>query len=163
MKYYFCNMIKKVFLSIYFLVSVLSHCEAQVFFKTADLFRKPDTDEKSGSLNIIQQSGVDTLISRYVLANRKLNGGLEGFRIQIFRSANRTAKEESSKERAKFMTEFPDIPSYPLFAPPAYFLVRAGDYRTKMEGTKQLISIRRKFPNAYLVPDVIIFPDLNKK
>jgi hypothetical protein len=162
MKYYFCSMFKKVFLLISLLVSVLSYSEAQVFFKTADLFRKPETEEKSGSLNIFQQPGVDTLISRYVLANRKLNG-LDGFRIQIYRSSNKNARDESSKERARFMVEFPDIPSYAMFAEPAYFLVKAGDYRTKMEGTKQLISIRKKFPNAYLVPDIINFPDLNNK
>ena len=88
---------------------------------------------------------------------------MAGFRIQIFRSANRTAKEESNKERAEFMSEFPDIPSYKEFEKPGYFLVRVGDFRTKVEGTKLLFVVRRKFPNAYLVPDKINFPDLNTK
>jgi len=161
-------MFRKGFLLITLLISVLSYCEAQVYFNTADLFRKPDTGERSGSLNISQPQGVDTLISRYVLGNRKLvthEGfpGLEGFRIQIYRSSNKNAREESSKERARFIVEFPDIKSHAMFAEPGYFLVKAGDYRTKMEATKDLILIRKKFPNAYPVPDVINFPDLNKK
>jgi hypothetical protein len=86
---------------------------------------------------------------------------MEGFRIQIFRSANRNAKDESNKERAEFMSEFRDIPSYVEFEKPGYFLVRVGDFRTKVEGTKLLFIVRRKFPNAYLVPDKINFPDLN--
>lgn len=154
-------MIKKVIVLFFLLMSGLLNCEAQVFFRTSDLFSKPNSDERSGSLNIYQQSGVDSIISRYVLANRKMDG-MEGFRIQIYRSSNKNAREESGKERARFMMEFPDIPSYPKFAPPAYFLVKAGDYRTKMEGTKQLLMVRKKFPNAYLVPDIINFPDLNK-
>ena len=60
------------------------------------------------------------------------------------------------------MIDFPEIPSYAEFAPPGYFIIRAGDYRTKIEGTKQLLLVRKKFPNAYLVPDIIKFPDLNK-
>lgn len=161
-KYYFCSMIKKTFLLFLLFISVLPLCEAQVFFKTADLFRKPESDRSSGYLNIIQEPHVDTLISRYVLANRILAGGMAGVRIQIFRSGNRNANVESNKERAKFMDEFPDIPSYVVFEKPNYFLVRVGDFRTKVEGTKLLFVIRRKFPNAYLVPDKINFPDLNK-
>jgi hypothetical protein len=155
-------MIKKPVLLFVLSISVLIHCEAQIFFKTADLFRKPDTDKKSGYLNIIQDPSVDTLISRYVLANRKMEGLLEGFRIQIYRSSAKTARDESNKVRAEFMVEFPDIPSYGLFDPPGYFLVRAGNFRSKMEGTKWLFNIRRKYPNAYLVPDKIYFPDLIK-
>jgi len=156
-------MARKPVLLLFLLMLVLQHSKAQVYFKTSDLFKRPATDEKAGSLNIIQPPAIDTLISRYVLANRKLDGGLEGFRIQIFRSANRNAKEESSKERARFMIEFPDIPSYEKFAEPAYFLVKVGDYRTKLDCTKDLTLIRKKFPNAYPVPDIINFPDLNKK
>ena len=168
MKYYFCTMIKKQILLILLILSGLSYCEAQVYFKTADLFRKPDTDEKAGSLNIYQQTGVDTLICRYILANKLLKqnsggGDMEGFRIQIYRSSKKNAREESGKERARFIMEFPDIPSYEEFAEPAYFLVRAGDYRTKIECTKELLLIRKKFPNAYPVPDIIKYPDLNKK
>ena len=86
-----------------------------------------------------------------------------GFRIQIYSNSNRNAREESNKVRAEFMIEFPDIPSYAKYREPGYFLIRAGDFRTKVEGTKSLYQIRRKYPNAYLVPDVINFPDLNKK
>ena len=154
-------MVRKVFLLIILLISVVNLCTAQEFFKTADLFRKPDSDIRPGSLNIFQEPETDTLISRYVLANRMLNG-MDGFRVEIYRSSDRNAQEESNKKRAEFMIEFPDIPSYAMFRKPGYFLVRAGDFRTKAGGTKLLYLVRRKFPNAYLVPDVINFPDLNK-
>ncbi len=160
-------MIKKTLLFFVLLISVLPFCKAQVFFKTADLFRKSESDYKSGSMNIIQEPNVDTLISRYILANKVLkqgnDGDMDGFRIQIYRSSNRNARDESNKVRAEFMIEFPDIPSYAMYREPGYFLVRAGNFRTKMEGTKWLYYIRRKYHNAYLVPDVIYYPDLIKK
>jgi hypothetical protein len=153
---------KKLFALVILLVSFLAFCDAQGFIKTADLFIKTESDKQSGTLNIIQDPSVDTLISRYIMANKILEGRMEGFRIQIFRSSSRNAKEESNKERAKFMNEFPDIPSYAEFEKPGYFLVRVGDYRSKTELTKLLVTIRKKFPNAYPVQCKINFPDLIK-
>jgi hypothetical protein len=155
-------MIKKQLLFFVLFLSLMPFCEAQDFFKTTDLFHTQESNKKGGTLNIIQDPGVDTLISRYVLANKMLDGHMEGYRIQIYRSSTRTAREESNKARAEFMMEFPDIVSYPLYEKPGYFIIRAGDYRTKVEGTKQLYLVRRKFPNAYLVMDRIEFPDLIK-
>ena len=57
------------------------------------------------------------------------------------------------------MIAFPDISSDVKYREPGYFLVKAGNFRTKLEGTKWLTFIRKKYPNAYLVPDVIYFPD----
>ncbi len=50
-----------------------------------------------------------------------------------------------------------------LLTEPGYYKIRVGDYRTRTEGTKDLLMIRKEFPDAYLVPDIINFPDLNKK
>jgi hypothetical protein len=118
--------------------------------------------DNAGELNIYQASRMDTLLSRYVLS-RKAMGGIPGVRIQIYRSGTRNARAEADKVRAEFMSEFPDIPSYSEYKEPGYFLVRVGDFRTKMESTKYLYMIRRKYPNAYTVPCTINFPDLNKK
>lgn len=155
-------MIKKQILFLVLLGFLFPVCMAQDYFKTSDLFQTSEANKKGGTLNIIQDPSVDTLISRYVMANRMLDGRMEGFRIQIYRNSSRNAREESNKARAEFMVEFPDIVSYPFYEKPGYFIVRAGDYRTKIEGTKELYLIRRKFPNAYLVPDKINFPDLIK-
>jgi hypothetical protein len=136
---------------------------AQPIIRTSDLFPQKSSLAGSGELTLVQDAQVDTLMSRYILGSKQLNGGLEGFRIQLFRSSTRTAREESNKVRADFMVDFPDIPSYAEYEKPGYFLVRAGDFRTKLEGAKYLALVKRKFPNAYMVPCIIIFPDLNKK
>jgi hypothetical protein len=155
-------MLKRAFLVISVLIIIGNTSEAQVFIKTSDLFPVNKPDSKAGELNIIQGKSADTLMSRYILANRFLNGGMPGFRIQIYRGSGRTAREESNKVRADFIGIYPDIASYAEYADPGWFLVRVGDFRTKMEGTKTLYLIRKKYPNAYIVPDVINFPDLKK-
>ena len=160
-------MIRKIFLLLIVFVFVAGEADAQPFIKTAELFKR--TDDNAGKLKIVQDPSIDTLISRYILISKKTaeenNGyfGMDGYRIQIYRSSNRNAREESKKTRAEFMSKFPDIESYQLYSDPGYFIIRAGDFRTKAEATKVFLAISKVFPNAYIVPDVINFPELNKK
>ena len=148
-------------------VFVAGAADAQPFIKTAELFKRKD--DNAGKLEIVQDPSIDTLISRYILISKKTaeenNGyfGMDGYRIQIYRSSNRNAREESKKTRAEFMSKFPAVESYPLYSDPGYFIIRAGDFRTKAEATKVFLAISKVFPNAYIVPDVINFPELNKK
>jgi hypothetical protein len=161
-------MFRKLLLILIILGSSTIFARSQDIIKTSDLFRKTDGDPKGGQLNIIQDPAIDTLISRYILGYKILeekNGyaGMEGFRIQIYSSSNRNARDESGKARAEFMSKFPDIDSYPLFAEPGYYKIRVGDFRTKTEATKLYLLISKAFPDAYIVPDIINFPDKNTK
>jgi hypothetical protein len=140
-------------------------CASQPFVKTADLFRRNDS---AGKLSIVQNQAVDTLLSRYILSGknqRTMDGaqGMQGFRIQIYYSSVRSASEESAKAAQRFYDKFPDINCYTEFQRPGWYMVRAGDYRSKTECYKDLLMIRKEFPEAYAVPTVINFPDLIKK
>jgi hypothetical protein len=153
-------MIKKAFFILILTVFSLDLCLAQDRNSTADLMRRRDAGLNTGELNIYQDPGVDSLIGRYILYNLRLNG-LDGYRIQIYNSSNKNARVESGKIRAEFMSKFPDIVSYPTFDRPSYYKIRVGNYRTRIEGTKYLLMIRKVFPDAILVPDRINFPDQN--
>ncbi len=153
------NIIRKVTYTVLF-VLVSGICSAQGNFRTEDLFRKNRHNSRAGRLVIHQDQRIDTLISRHILNNSHLDG-LEGYRIQIYNSSARNAREESAKVRADFINLFPDIPSYSRFDAPGYYKIRAGDFRTKAEGTKYLLMVRRSFPDAYLVPDIINFSGQN--
>ena len=158
--------------NLFFLFIILSLSaeitSAQAFVSTSDLFKRTDGNYPAGQLKITQDSAIDTLITRYILANENLKTadgtlGMDGYRIQIYYSSVRTAREEASRARAEFLSKFPEIRSYEEYAEPGYFMVRAGDFRTKTQGYKYLLLIRKEFPNAYFVPTVINFPDLNIK
>jgi hypothetical protein len=161
-------MIRKIFLFLFFLILSAEFVTAQYFIKTSDLFRKADNISSAGHLNIIQNSSIDTLISRYILANKNAYDeigyrGMDGFRIQIYNSNNRNARVESGKAEADFMSKFPGIASYQLFAEPGYYKIRVGNFRSRTEATKLFLTISKEFPDAYIVPDIINFPDQNKK
>jgi hypothetical protein len=153
-------MTKKIFFLFILSIITLEICLAQNRNSTADLMSRQNAGLNMGELKIYQDPGIDSLIGRYILYNRRLNG-LEGFRIQIYNSSNKNAREESGKVRAEFMSRFPDIVSYASFDKPSYYKIRAGNYRSRIEGTKYLLMIRKVFPDAILVPAIINFPDKN--
>lgn len=154
-------MVKIIFLFIFLTSVPLINCIPQNLpgnFRT----QQADNNSPGGNLRITQDPAIDSLIARYVLYNQRI-GGLEGFRIQIYYSSNRNAREESAKANQEFISRFPEIVSYTLFEQPGYYKIRAGDFRSKAEGTKYMLMVRKVFPDAYLVPDIINFPDQYKK
>jgi len=166
-------MIRKLFLIVVILGFSILIAPSQSIVRSSDLFTRRDANPNAGQLSIIQDTALDTLISRYILGYKKLeekNGysGMEGFRIQIYSSSNRNAKEESSKANAEFLSKFPEsefseLKSYIQFAQPAYYKIRVGNFRTKTEATRLFLLISKVFPDAYIVPDIIYFPDLKTK
>jgi hypothetical protein len=151
---------KKVFFLLILTIGTLDICLAQNRNSTAEIMSRKNSGLNMGELKIYQDPGIDSLIGRYILYNLRLNG-LEGFRIQIYNSSNKNAREESGKVRAEFMSRFPDIVSYASFDKPSYYKIRAGNYRSRIEGTRYLLMIRKVFPDAILVPAIINFPDKN--
>ena len=120
-----------------------------------------DGNTREGSVRIDQDQSIDTLLTRHIIANRNYNG-FDGFRIQIFNGSGRTARDEANDAKAKFISEFQQVESYLSFEPPNYFKVRAGDYRTRRDAFNDFLAIKKEFPNAYIVPDIIKFPNLDR-
>ena len=165
-------MIRKLLLVIVILDISFMIVRSQTIVPTSELFKRTDENSRMGRLNIEQDPALDTLISRYILRYKNLeekNGpGMEGWRIQIYFSSNRNAKEESSKVILEFLSrfpesEYPNLKPYIQFAQPAYYKIRVGDFRTKTEATRLFLLISKVFPDAYIVPDIINFPGLNNK
>jgi hypothetical protein len=154
------SMKKKVFFLLILTIVSFDICLAQNRNSTAEIMSRRNAGLNTGELKIYQDPGIDSLIGRYILYNLRLNG-LEGFRIQIYNSSNKNARDESGKVRAEFMSRFPDIESYASFDKPSYYKIRAGNYRSRIEGTRYLLMIRKVFPDAILVPAIINFPDKN--
>ena len=152
-------MIRNLFTFFIILLFSAGITAAQAFVSTSDLFKRTDGNYRTGQLKITQDHALDTLITRYILASESNitsegTRGMDGYRIQIYYSSVRNAREESSRARAEFLSKFPEIESYEEYAEPGYFMVRAGDFRTKTQGYKYLLLIRKEFPNAYFVPTV---------
>ncbi len=146
-----------IILSVLILVSTTVH--AQRLIKAENIVNS-ESDPGSGRINIDQDLAIDTLLTRHINANRKY-GGFDGFRIQIYSGSTRTARDESNEAISEFISEFPQIKYNRVFDLPNFFKVRVGNYRTRRDAIEDFYKIKKKFPNAYIVPDKIKFPDLD--
>jgi hypothetical protein len=159
-------MVKKIIFSLFLAIIMTGNAASQGFISTTELFSRNGSEP--GKLKIVQNPALDTLISRYIIMSTRFqqendgNYGMNGYRIQIYNSSNRSAREESNKTRAEFISKFPGITSYQKYSEPGWFKIRVGDFRSEAEAMKIFLAISRVFPNAYIVPDVINLPELNR-
>lgn len=116
------------------------------------------TEELLQRLQIRQDPRIADLLVRHAQINQKRRG-TDGFRLEIFFSSDVRAREQAMRVRNEFNLVFPDIPSYLLFQTPN-FKVRIGDFRNKSEALKTKAWIASKYPNAFIVKDIIRFPEL---
>lgn len=116
-------------------------------------------DTAHGKITFIQDNRINELMLRHVRSSEQTTG-IDGWRIQIYNSSGRVARDEANDERTRFLNKYPDLKAYIIYQPP-YFKIRVGDYRSKQEAYKMYKQIVKQFPVSYLVPDNINLPDLN--
>ena len=112
----------------------------------------------TATTTIIQDAQIDTLLAQHIDYN-KANPSTEGWRVQVYFESGNNSKQLANNARDHFLEVFPDYGAYLTFNEP-YYKVRVGDFRTRMdaEGFRQMVII--EFPNAYVVPDKVLFDKL---
>jgi hypothetical protein len=127
----------------------MNHCISSQTAKLNELLEK---------LPISQDPRITDLLVRHSEINHRRRG-TDGFRLEIFFSSDYKAREQSTRVKNEFNLVFPDTPAYVLFQTPN-FKVRIGDFRNKSEALKAKAYIASKYPNAFIVKDIIQFPEL---
>ena len=134
--------------------------EAQVIDQTeseSNLFDQLFQSSANGSqVRIIQEKKLDELMLRYIEQNRKLQG-IPLYWIRIYSGSSRDARQEAYDVKARFLKKYESIPNVVKYDDPN-FKVYTGGYRTKSEAMKLLLMMRRDFPTAFIVYDIIDFP-----
>ena len=119
-----------------------------------DYFSGRDT----GVVTIINDPRLDTLLYRHIQSKAEI-GGLRGYRIQVYFGSGQQARKEANEAKASCISLFPTQKAHILFQTP-FYKVRVGDFRTRNEAFIWYKKIVRKFPKAYIVNDIINFPEL---
>lgn len=129
---------------------------AIVVFLLATTLVRAQTHE--ATTTIVQDARIDSLMARHIDFN-KANPTTEGWRVQIYFESGNNSKQLATNARVRFLEDFPDYGAYLTFNEP-YYKVRVGDFRTRMdaEGFRQMIIT--EFPNAYVVPDKVLYDKL---
>lgn len=110
------------------------------------------------TLDIRQDIRLENMLEWHIENNKKLDG-MNGYRVEIFFSAEMNAKEQALRKKKEFLSNYPDYNVHIMFSAPN-FKVRVGDFRTKNEALKLYKMIQNDYPGAFIVPDIIDFPAL---
>jgi hypothetical protein len=117
-----------------------------------------DSIQLLSELDLTQDSRLDKMLKWHIEYNRRRDG-MDGYRIEIFSSSALNGKEQALKRKVEFLSLYPDVNVYVKFRAPV-FKVRIGDFRTKKDAMKLYNRIRKNYPGAFIVPDIINFPVL---
>lgn len=119
------------------------------------------TSLKEKELNGDIVLNIDSLVlvnyNKHLIQNSK-NIGIEGYRIRIFSDNGYGAKEMQMRVMANFLSFHPEIRTEPKYEG-SYYKVYVGDFRTKRDALKILDTIRKNFPDAFIVEDKIVIEE----
>ena len=103
----------------------------------------------------VNEKGIDALVGKYEHILKAKNG-VDGWRVQLKFKAK---EAEILQLKLKFIRLYPNIPVLLEYEEP-YYRIRVGNCRTKLEAIKIKHSIKKHFPDAYPVPEIINFSHL---
>ncbi|NOY97126.1 MAG: SPOR domain-containing protein [Chlorobi bacterium] len=109
-------------------------------------------------LNIKQDPRLTNMLKWHIENNLKKNG-TDGFRVEIFTSSDSDALEKSLQVKKEFLVMYPETDVHIKYNAPD-FKVRVGDFRTRNEALRLQKHLDGKFPNSFIVEDIIRFPKL---
>lgn len=115
---------------------------------------------QDGSLNVHADQRIDNLVHLHIAYNEAFPV-MDGYRIHIYMQSGNVALDRAEEMKLEFEGKYKDIPAYVTFAEP-YYRVRVGDFRTRLEASKFLQRIDRKYPNAWVIKEKINLPVIPK-
>ena len=115
--------------------------------------------QNHGSVHINQDSRIESLIAKQ-RSLYKVDSSFNGYRIHIFSEIGNDALNHAKAVKSRFERAFPDIPVYLTYVEP-HFLLRAGDFRNRVEAEKCLRQIKPKFKEAFVTADKIYRPKID--
>lgn len=126
--------------------------------KESDIYKQLFYKEvRGGEVRIIQERKLDEVLLLFMEQNRKL-GGIPCYWIRVYSGSAHNSREEAYKTKARFLRKYEGIRNDVIYDDPN-FKVYIGGYRSKSETLKLLNRIKRDFPTAFIVYDIIDFPE----
>jgi hypothetical protein len=74
-----------------------------------------------------------------------------GYRVQIISSSK---KEKAKKAKSVFVSKYQGYFAHEIYQQP-FFIIKVGDFLTKIEAEKLHREIREEFPESFVLPDIV--------
>jgi hypothetical protein len=112
----------------------------------------------TGEITVVQDARLEEVLSEYIKINQQKNG-IPAYWIRIYSGSGHDAREKAYQTKAKFLGKYEGIKDKVVYDDPN-FKVYIGGYRVKNDALKLLKIVQKDFPSAFIVYDIIDFPDL---
>lgn len=112
----------------------------------------------SGKITVVQDARLEEVLREYIKINQQKNG-VPAYWIRIYSGSGHDAREKAYQTKAKFLSQYEGIKDKVVYDNPN-FKVYIGGYRIKSEALRLLKTVQKDFPSAFIVYDIIDFPDL---
>jgi uncharacterized protein YxjI len=115
-----------------FAVSVWGFCMTNLYSQT-------------GNTSVSQDSKFEQMLAE----KRKINTSItvnDRYKIQVFNGDSETSK----KTLVDFKKTFTNLDATIVFSTPSY-KVWAGNFKSRIEGERNLAEVKKRFPNAFLI------------
>ena len=112
-----------------------------------------------GKITITQDELIGWVLNKHIAVNQN-ETKISGWRIQIYNSSGKDARDKANEVRNKFMNANVNTKAYLIYQPP-FFKIRVGDFRSKQDAFALYKSIISLYPVSYIVPDKVNFPNID--
>ncbi len=107
--------------------------------------------QTKGSLQVVKDPLIDTLIARKIAANKAVTNNSTsiiafGYRVQIYVGSDR---REAYSQQAQFKSLYPELGTYISFTQPNY-RIKVGDFRTRSEAQRLVAELKPTFPTLFI-------------
>lgn len=144
-------------LSLVLLLSV-STLIAQERTEERDIFTHLATQSSGGSITISQPDWLRGLVGKASHASATSGSIISGYRIQIYTSNMRGAKQEAYSLANQLKGTVPNLSCYVTYRAP-FWRLSVGDYSSRQEAQQQLNALRSAYPRlmreAYIVREKV--------
>jgi hypothetical protein len=103
------------------------------------------SQENEGDLRVETSPSVNELIAQKIAHNKEQNS-YPGYKIQIYYGS----EKECYEIKDEFTSLYPEIPTSIIFSTPQWKL-QVGEYRTRLEADKSILSIKKEYPSAIVL------------
>ena len=119
------------------------------------------TSPIKSQVEVIADGRLQTILEQHTLYN-ETSKTIRGFRIKVVTFTGQGAKNNTYSVQSKLRSLFPSQRTYVAFDEP-HFIVRYGDFLTRMDAHKYFSDIKTLYPTAIITRDLINPPPLTEE
>ncbi len=118
-----------------------------------DMFSSLNNSEVKGTVYIIQDAALVDILKKHSELNASISH-VPGYRLQVFFSATRTARQEAEAIQKRFKSSNSNHAVYLEYKAP-YWKVKIGDFKSKSDALRAKNEMSIDFPNSWIIKEMV--------